>query len=237
MNEIIRGRKSIRKFDMTPLPADTLEAVRAQIGGVKPLYPHIKYAIGIAGKTKGMFNIKAPHYLVFSSAEMDGAPENIGFIGQQLDLWLSASGLGACWLGVAKPDETESREAGGLPHMICMAFGKPAEPLHRELSQFNRKALAEISEGEDSRLEAARLAPSGMNAQNWYFVAQDGKIHCYCKQLNPLKALMLGKMAPIDLGIAICHIAEETSEFRFAKEADAPERKGYTYYGTVMRGR
>ena len=55
-----------------------------------------------------------------------------------------------------------------------MAFGKPAEPLYRELSEFKRKPLAEISEGSDERLEAARLAPSGMNVQNWYFIAKDG---------------------------------------------------------------
>ena len=230
MNEIIRKRKSVRKFDMNSLPTETLEAVRAQIERVKPLYPDIRYSINIASKTKGAFNIKAPHYLVFNSAEVDSAPENIGFIGQQLDLWLCASGLGSCWLGVAKPEKSEP---AALPHAICIAFGNPAEPLHRELSQFRRKPLAQISEGTDNRLEAARLAPSGMNRQNWFFAVDGEQIHCYRKKPGPVSKLFFDRLESIDMGIAICHIAEETGDFRFARLTGAPERKGYIYMGTV----
>lgn len=227
MNEIIRKRKSVRKYDMTPLDAATLDKVRAQIEKVKPLYSDIRYCIEIVTKTKGLFNIKAPHYLIFGSEEKDGSHENIGFIGQQLDLFLSESGLGACWLGVAKP---EDKMASELPYVIALSFGKPAEPLHRELSKFRRKPLSEISEGTDDRLEAARLAPSGMNAQNWYFVADDGKIHCFWK-----KSLLefRNRLARIDLGIALCHIAEESENFQFGTETDISERKGFVYSGTV----
>ena len=230
MNEFIYRRKSVRKFDPAPLPANALEDVRAQIGRVKPLYPQINYSISISDKTKGIFNVKAPHYLIFSSEETDGAPENIGFIGQQLDLFLSAAGIGSCWLGVAKPHKGDT---ASLPHMICMAFGKASEPLHREMLQFKRKPLSDISEGADARLEAARLAPSAVNGQNWYFIADNGKIHCYRKKLRPLQALVYSKMVAIDMGIAICHIAEETEDFRFVQEAGAPARKGYIYSGTV----
>jgi len=230
MNEIIRKRKSIRKYDPTPLDAVTLDKVKEQIKNIKPLYPDIKYSIEITHKTKGMFNIKAPHYLIFGSEEQDGYLENIGFIGQQLDLFFSESGLGSCWLGASKPEE---KVASALPHVICMSFGKPAEPLHREFAEFKRKPLTEMSEGTDARLEAARLAPSGMNAQNWYFIAENGKIHCYRK-----KALLgfLNKMGCIDMGIALCHIAEESGGFSFVKEADAHARKKCVYMGTVGSG-
>ena len=228
MNEIIYKRKSIRKYDLTPLDTDTHEKVRIQIGKITPLYPDIHFSIEIAGKTKGAFNIKAPHYLVFSSEVKDGAYENIGFIGQQMDLFFSESGLGSCWLGASKPEE---KDTSALPHIICMSFGKPAEPLYRELSEFRRKPLAIISEGDDKRLEAARLAPSGMNAQNWYFIAGGGNIHCYKK-----KSLLgfMEKLGHIDLGIALCHIALESDDFSFVKEADAPARKGFVYVGTVV---
>jgi nitroreductase len=227
MNEIIRKRKSIRKYDPAPLDSDILEKVQEQIKNIKPLYPDIKYSIETTSKTKGMFNIKAPHYLVFGSEEKDGYLENIGFIGQQLDLFFSASGLGACWLGAAKPEE---RITSALPHVICMSFGKPAEPLHRSLAEFKRKPLVEMSEGADARLEAARLAPSGLNAQNWHFVAENGNIHCYRK-----KALLgfINRMGYIDMGIAICHIAAESGEFNFVKATDATERKKCVYIGTI----
>jgi len=231
MNEIIRKRKSIRKYDMATLDAATLEKVRTQIENVTPLYPGIRYSIEIVGSTKrSMTGIPAPHYLMFYSEEKEGANENIGFIGQQMDLFFSESGLGSCWLGMAKPQE---RETNALLFVICMAFGKPAEPLYRNLFEFNRKPLTEISKGADDRLEAARLAPSAVNAQNRYFIAVDGKIHCYHKKPNPLLGLMLNRYGGIDMGIALCHIAMESESFRFVKEADAPVRKGCVYMGTV----
>jgi len=230
MNEIIRKRKSIRKYDMAPLDAATLEKIQAQFEKLVPLYPEIRYSIEITNKTKGIFNVKAPHYLIFGSEENDGYCENIGFIGQRLDLFLSEIGIGACWLGVTKPQESE---ASALPHVICMSFGKPAEPLYRTLSEFKRKPLSDISEGVDERLEAARLAPSAINSQNWYFIAENGKIHCYRKRNNPLMGLIYNKMNCIDMGIAICHIAEESDNFHFAKDNGAPVWKGYIYTGTV----
>jgi len=230
MNDIIRKRKSIRKYDMTRMDGVDLERVNEQIKNVKPLYPEIKYSVDIVSKTKGLLNVKAPHYLVFNSEEHECAYENIGFIGQQLDLYFSGTGIGCCWLGGAKP---EGKDASELPTVLGMSFGKPAEPLHRELSEFKRKPLAIISEGSDNRLEAARLAPSGVNAQNWYFIAENGKIHCYRKKANPLLGFIYNKLACIDIGIAICHIAEESENFSFIKEARPPVRKGCIYMGTV----
>ena len=246
MSEIIRKRKSIRKYDPTPLDDASLKTIRAHIGSLKPLYPEIHYSIEITSKTKGAFNIKAPHYLVFTSEDKDGYLENIGFIGQQLDLLLSASGIGTCWLGAAKPTSNnppfsntagivtaDKKDSSMLSHVICMAFGKPAEPIYRETSAFKRKPLSTVSEGSDPRLEAARLAPSAINAQNWFFIADNGKIHCYRKKSNPLLGLVFNKMHCIDMGIAIYHIAEESDNFCFSHTADAPVRKGCVYTGTV----
>ena len=95
-----------------------------------------------------------------------------------------------------------------------------------------------ISEGEDPRLEAARLAPSAVNSQNRFFVADGGqenrKIHCYRKKINPIAGLIYNRMNRIDMGIAIYHIAAESESFKFAKSKVAPERKGYIYVGTVQ---
>jgi len=231
MKEIIRKRKSIRKYSTEPLDKAKLEWVQKQIAAVKPLYPNIRHSIEIVSKTKGLFNVKAPHYLIFSSEEMDGYCENIGFIGQQLDLILSENGIGTCWLGGSKPT---GNEKSALPYVIAMSFGTPNEPLHRSLSEFKRKSLSAISEGEDPRLEAARLAPSAVNSQNWFFVADDGKIHCYRKKINPIAGLIYNRMNQIDMGIAIYHIAAESDSFKFVKSKIAPESKGCIYVGTVQ---
>jgi len=203
--------------------------VRSYVDSVKPLVPGISYSISFATKTKGLFNIKAPHYLVFKSETKEGSYENIGFIGQQIDLFLSENGLGTCWLGLAKEIDTGK---AGLPHVICMAFGKPAEPLHRNISAFKRKPLQAISQGADTRIEAARLAPSGMNRQNWFFIADSGKIHCYRKKPNPISGFFFDSLEAIDIGIAICHIAAESENFTFTK-MEAPTPKGLIYVGTA----
>ena len=123
MNEIIRKRKSIRKYDLAPLDATVLKTVQTQIKKVVLLYPNIRYSIEITDKTKGLFgtSVKAPHYLIFRSDEKDGVFENIGFIGQQLDLFFSESGLGACWLGASKP---EGKEYGDCPVPYCCGAGR-----------------------------------------------------------------------------------------------------------------
>jgi len=229
--EIIRKRKSIRKYDLNPLDVSVIKEVQSQIENLKPLYPDIKYTIKIVSKAKGLLNVKAPHYLIFQSEKKEGYLENIGFVGQQLDLYLSGAGLGSCWLGTAKPSK---KEASDLNNVLGISFGNPAEPLYRELADFKRKPLADISEGSDERLEAARLAPSGINAQNWYFIAEAGNIHCYRKKANPILGFIYDKLACIDLGIAICHIAEESENFSFTKESDPPIRKGCIYTGTVV---
>ena len=231
-NDIIRKRKSIRTYDPATLGDDTLKKVQAQIEAVNPLDPDIRFSIRIVSSVRGMSAVKSPHYLIFGSEDKKGAYENIGFIGQQLDLFFSGSGLGSCWQGMAKSAE---RDESSLPHVIAMAFGTPAEPLHREISEFKRKPLASISEGADERLEAARLAPSAVNAQNWFFAAADGNIRCYRKKPNPLLGFMLNNMGCIDMGIALCHIAEESDSFHFIRETDAPARAGHVYMGTVMR--
>ena len=231
MNEIIRKRKSIRKYDHTKLDNTTLDHVRAQFDKVKPLYPDIKYSIEIADKAKRAFGINAPHYLVLRSEKKDGMYENIGFIGQQLDLYFSANELGSCWVGTAKPED-DSKDS--LHYVICISFGKSAEPLHRNVSDFRRKPLESISKGNDLRLESARLAPSGINAQGWYFIAEEGQIHCYCKKPTPLLGKLIGGLANIDLGIALYHIASESDKFGFVKKEDVPYVKGYIYTGTVI---
>jgi hypothetical protein len=111
-----------------------------------------------------------------------------------------------------------------------MAFGRPDEPLHRSLSDYKRKPIDEISEGTDPRLEAARLAPSGLNRQLWYFIADNGLIHCFMKK--PFMGIMK-KVARIDMGIAICHIMVDGGVKNFVKDPEPLEKKGYIYVGTV----
>ena len=229
--EYIWKRKSTRKYDMEPLEPRQLEQIRLFAQDIKPLYPDIKIAYEITSSIKGIFSVKAPHYLIISSEESNGYLENVGFMFQQMDLFLSNLNLGSCWLGMGKPPASLKTE---LPHVIALAFGKAIGTPYRERSEFKRKSIADISTGSDQRFDAVRVAPSAMNNQNWFFEANNGKIDVYQK-----KAMigMLEKLNKIDIGIALCHLFVATKhfgkEFVFSRETDK-KKKGYIYTGTIV---
>ena len=223
--DAISVRKSVRKFEPTPLPAETLAQIETFLTGAKPLFPGIRteHRLALAGAVKGMFLVKAPHYLIISSEEKEGFLLNAGFLYQQLDLYLSSQGLGCCWLGMAKPTQTPDT---ALPIVITMALGRSAETPHRAReSEFKRKAVAEIAEGEDPRLPYARLAPSGMNSQPWFVRCHGGSMFVYRRPPKGLIAHRMDRMNQIDLGIFLCHlyIAGEALGMGFSFEAQPVE--------------
>lgn len=220
MNRIIYKRKSVRKFEHTELSQIEIEKIQSIINNVHPLYPDEPYSVEII---KGKET--SPYFLAFFGNNL----ENIGFIGQQISLSLSEMGIGSYW----KMGRLDGQIKSIYPFVISMPFGIPAEPLYRRHEEFKRKSLSEISEGTDKRLEAARLAPSALNAQDWYFIADNGSIHCYRKKPNLLLTVMKNKLNCIDMGIALCHIAEESRNFKYEKITVHPTKKGYIYMGTV----
>ncbi|AOT71226.1 nitroreductase family protein [Geosporobacter ferrireducens] len=240
---IIFKRKSIRKYETTPIEENKLDEISFYLGTLKPMYEDIKTEMKIVPlkDIKSLRPIKAPHYVLIYSEVKDGYLENAGFLLQQVDLYLSANGMGSCWVGMAKPAKEMSTNKS-LEFVIALAFGKPMEPLHREsLIEFKRKSLEDISNtsGMNELLEAARLAPSGINSQPWFFAGGESMIHAYCIKSNILKAILYEKINKIDMGIAICHIWLAAKHFGkdiqliCNKEAEDHAPKGYDYIVTV----
>lgn len=228
-------RASTRKFDSSPLSADTLSQLEDFISRLKPLLPDVKlkHKIVSGSEVKGMALPKAPHYLLIFGEEHPLRNTAAGFLYQHAELWLYAQGFATRWLAGVKPKEADP------DYIIGIAFGKPAVPTVRRPEEFKRKPLEEIARGVDSRLEAARLAPSGMNGQPWYFIVDGSRVHTYCRTGS---GGLFGKMygfTDLDMGIALCHLAvaceHEGKEFRFAvmKEGAPVPPSGYTYVGTV----
>ena len=151
--------------------------------------------------------------------------ENIGFLFQQLDLYLQTLGLGVCWLGMGRMNPKTTTEVEGMKFVIMLAFGHPkGDQLRQDLKGFKRKSMDKITDKADPRLEPARLAPSAVNSQPWYFVHEGETIHVYCNK----------KGTRLDAGIALAHlyVANEES-FRFCKVESVSEIAGYGYVGSV----
>ena len=62
----ISQRKSCRKYIDEPFDQVALEEVEAAIKGFKALFPNVSLNYRFVSSTKGMFHVKAPHYLVIS---------------------------------------------------------------------------------------------------------------------------------------------------------------------------
>ena len=233
-------RKSIRKYDITPLPAAALSDLQEFADKVKPLDEKIRYTFSYLGAdgVKSLLAIKAPHYILLYSEKKDNYLMNAGFIMQQINLYLAANDLGACWLGMAKPPKHEQSE--NMEFIIMMAFGKAAEPVRREdVSEFRRNSLSSISDmlpGMSEILEPVQLAPSGVNTQPWYFSGNTDEITVSRRKLNLIKEPFYGKMNQIDIGIALCHLwlsldhQNKNAVFSFADSA-APG--GYEFMAKV----
>jgi hypothetical protein len=186
---------------------------------------------------------KSMHYLAVFSDTSGDYLTNVGFMLQQTDLYLSANGIGCCWQGSPQPKE-EVLETSDLEFIILLAFGKPNESLHRNISEFRRKPLQEITdiEGADDLLEAARLAPSAGNSQPWFFKGNKSLIHAYTSKAYPVKkyaAEIVKKYNTISMGTAIYHLnvaAEyfgKNMDILFDKTAKENAPEGYEYTASL----
>lgn len=193
-------RRSVRKYDSAPLGEEYMSRVRESLSEVKPLMPEIKteFKIVEAGKIKS----NAPQCLCLYSENKEGWRVNAGFMMQQMELHFSANNIGACWLGLTKPDAAAVPVPDGMEWVATLCFGTPAQPMHREgADEFKRKSLNEISDVTDlfHVLEAVRLAPSAQNSQPWR-ISGSAQHAVFGRKKN----LLLGKMNQLDMGIALC---------------------------------
>ena len=132
--DAIFKRKSIRKYDMTPVSETILAELKKFASSVKPLDENIRYELSYLGTedVKNLLPIKAPNYVCLYSEKKDNYLINAGVVLQQIDLYLSANNLGSCWLGMAKPSKQVAKVKNGLEFVIMIAFGNTNEPIHRE---------------------------------------------------------------------------------------------------------
>jgi len=228
-------RKSVRKYDMTPLPAEILKQIELFISEVPPLLPNAEVQYKIVGpdEVKGMGIPQAPHYILISAKQQPLRHTIVGFHFQHMELYLYSQGFATRWLGMLKPKQAVE------DFVIGMAFGVPAEPASRTLAEFDRKPVTEIAQGADNRLEAVRTAPSGLNKQPWYFIVEGDAIHVYYKKSVGGFLGLFYDLMDLDVGIALAHLAvataNESKPFHFGlNESNAPTPpKGFIYLGTV----
>jgi hypothetical protein len=179
--DMIYKRKSFHLFRGVerPLTDEELEEINTALRGCKPLVSDIKVATKIVPANETTCRRGETHCILFYSEKKEGYLENIGYIGEQIDLYLASRDIGALWYGVGKPKEENH---SGLEYVIMIAFAKmPPKTFRKDMFKAKRKPLEDIREGEgyDEILNIARFSPSACNSQPWYVSCEKQKLSVY----------------------------------------------------------
>lgn len=172
------------------------------------LYPDIKTAIRIVPTSVIKGNQGAEYCILLYSEKAPNYLLNIGYIGEQLDLYLVENNIGSLWYGIGKPDQAIY---DGLDFVIMFAIHKISDEskYRKDLFKAKRKDLDSIWTGDTLGVaEIARFAPSACNSQPWIVNNADNRITISRNVPQGRVGIMPPKTANyfnrIDMGIFLC---------------------------------
>ena len=121
--EMIFKRKSFhlfRNIGNEKITLEELKDIENKFKELKPLDDSIKVKIKIVKDSTTC--IRGQEYcILFYSEKKDNYLQNIGYLGEQLDLYLVSKNIGTLWFGIGKVKE---KELDGLDFVIMIAIKK-----------------------------------------------------------------------------------------------------------------
>ena len=147
--EAIFVRKSVRNYCFDTLPPQTLDKIWEHYKEMPALFSGIGVDMAILDNRKGqermlsMFSVKAPYYMAFYSEESERYLMNVGYIMEQMVLYLCSIGLGTCFIGSNRVKKAEL-EKNGKRLVGIVAFGKSHGSHTRRQSEAKRLPLEDL---------------------------------------------------------------------------------------------
>ncbi|MBR5437922.1 MAG: nitroreductase, partial [Clostridia bacterium] len=168
--------------------------------------------------------------ILLYSEKKEGYLQNIGYLGQQLDLYLVSKNIGTLWFGIGKTEET----CDGLDYVIMFAVKKVSDEkkYRKDMFKSKRKAAEEIWQGDmiEGVTDIVRFAPSACNSQPWKVENTDGTLKVYRYKKEGKRGIMPADKVSfynrIDIGIFLCFM-----ELCMEKEGIAFERRLFSDEG------
>lgn len=211
--EMIFKRKSFhlfRNIGNENITEDELEDIYNEFDKFKPLVEDIEVKIKIV-KDSTTCKRGQEYCVLFYSEKKDNYLQNIGYLGEQLDLYLISKNIGTLWFGIGKPEE---KQYDNLDFVIMIAIAKvdSEDKFRKDMYKSKRKELLEIWNG-NQYLDIAnivRFAPSACNTQPWIVdsTIDELKIYRYKKEgkrgIMPKDAVIYYNK--IDIGIFLCFL-------------------------------
>lgn len=208
--EMIFKRKSFHLFANVgndTISPEELKDIEDKFCTFVPLYNNIKVKMKIV-KDNAACKRGQEYCLYLYSEKKENYLQNIGYIGEQLDLYLVSKNIGTLWFGIGKP---EDNTYDGLDYVIMFAIRKinDGTKFRKDMFKAKRKPLKETWSGESLGVEdIARFAPSACNSQPWYVESKDGKLTVsrYKKsgRIGIMPAAAVSYFNRIDIGIYLC---------------------------------
>lgn len=158
-------RKSFHIFkDTDTLTSDEIQELKDFINSVKPLNDEIKTEICIVPEKETTCKRGGEFCILFYSETKDEYLRNIGYMGEQIDLYLASQNIGALWFGIGKPKDMQ---VNGLDYVIMISIAKmPADKFRKDMFKSKRKPTSEIWNGNTLGIaEIVRFTPSACNTQ------------------------------------------------------------------------
>ena len=208
--DMIYKRKSFHLFrgiEDSPLAEEELAGIRRVWNSLVPLVPGIRTAMDIVpadGRRDAEYSIR------LYSEQKEHWPANIGYLGEQLDLWLVSKNIGTLWFGIGKPEEAE-KDGLSFVIMILIRRVKDSSKFRRDMFKSKRKSTDEIWIGKriEGVSEIVRFAPSACNTQPWIVKNEDVlSVYRYRKpgKRGIMPADRIVYYSRIDMGIFLCFL-------------------------------
>ena len=189
---------------------EELKDIEEQFYKMKPLMDDIKVKIKIV--KDGVSCRRGQEYcILFYSENKENYLPNIGYLGEQLDLYLVSKNIGTLWFGIGRPNE---KQIEGLDYVIMIAIAKidSSEKLRKDMYKSKRKELQEIWSGENylDIANIVRFAPSACNTQPWKVETSDKELKVFRYRKEGKRGIMPKNLViyynQIDIGIFLCFL-------------------------------
>lgn len=263
--DAIKRRRSVRTYPGSELSDSSLDELRELLNEDRNFQPGVDtgahliengqgFQESLSGVIADYGKVRAPHYIVLTAEEKEGGFVEVGYRYEFVVLFLTAKGIGTCWIGKGFGSEElkgyVDLPANQTPRALIACGPVEASKMER-IEEPNRKGLGYfLVEGKPDELDDKSLdvvdnlrsAPSSINSQPWRVLIDGRFFHLYISSRNYLARKLvksLSEMNRIDAGIGLAHLEvagrHQWGEVEIIKKDHPPEKSGLKYVGSLKR--